>query len=105
MNFDLILLIILFSILRRNLHTKTLYPQWHSIFLGGIIVSAVLLLIETTAENTRELISGISHALFFVVIYLSLKRNEFKPVRAIVIAVLPLAAISFIQDVVILINP
>ncbi len=105
MQFEFIVLIVLFGYLRNNLQTKTRYPQWDKLLLGGVIVAAALLVFGTTIKSSATVTPWIAHALFFAIIYLSVTRKEFKPVLSVVYAIIPLVAINFIEDVVVLISP
>jgi len=104
MQFEYIVLIVLFGYLRNNLQTKTLYPQWDKFLLGGLMVSVAFLIISTTIKSSDVITTWIAHGLFFAIIYLAIKRKEFKPVLSIVYAIIPLVAINFIEDVVMLIS-
>ena len=104
MQFEYIVLIVLFGYLRNNLQTKTLYPQWDKFLLGGLMVSVAFLIISTTIKSSEVITRWIAHGLFFAIIYLAIKRKEFKPVLSIVYAIIPLVAINFIEDVVMLIS-
>jgi len=104
MQFEFIVLIVLFGYLRNNLQTKTLYPQWDKIIFGGLLLSVALLIIVTTIKSSQVITPWIAHAMFFVIIYLSLTRKEFKPTISIVYAIIPLVAINFLEDVVRLIS-
>jgi len=104
MQFEFVVLIILFAYLRNNLQTKTRYPQWDKLLLGGLMLSVAFLIIDTTIKSSGVITPWIAHALFFSIIYLAITRKEFKPVLSIVYAIIPLVAINFIEDVVMLIN-
>jgi signal transduction histidine kinase len=104
MQFEFIVLIVLFGYLRNNLQTKTLYPQWDKVLFAGLMVSIGLLIIGTTVKSTQAIMPWIAHALFFSIIYLVITKKEFKPALSIIYAIIPLVAINFIEDVVKLIS-
>ena len=104
MNFDFILLIILFSVLRKYLQTKTLLPQWDRILYGGLLLSIALLVIDTTIRSSKPFTLWIAHAMLFYLIYTTIKQKEFQAVKSITYAITPLVIIGFIGDVVKLIS-
>jgi len=105
MALEFILLIILFNVLRKNLQTKTLLPQWDRPFLYGMLFSIAMLATEIVfGQKIRIFTIWIAEALLFSVIYLSFNRKEFKSARGVVWALVPLIVLSFISNVVGLID-
>ncbi len=104
MNFDFVLLIILFSVLRKYLQTKTLLPQWDRILYTGLLLSIALLVIDTTIRSSKPFTVWIAHAMLFYLIYTTIKQKEFQAVKSIAYAITPLVLIQFITDVVKLIS-
>ncbi len=104
MNFDFILLIILFSVLRKYLQTKTLLPQWDRILYYGLLLSIALLVIDTTIRSAKPFTLWIAHAMLLYLIYTTIKQKEFQSVKSITYAITPLVIIGFIGDVVKLIS-
>ena len=100
MNFDFVLLIILFSVLRKYLQTKTLLPHWDRILYGGLLLSIALLVIDTTVRSSKPFTLWIAHAMLFYLIYTTIKQKEFQAVKSIAYAILPLVLIQFIGDLV-----
>jgi two-component system, NtrC family, sensor kinase len=100
MYLEFILLIILFRFLRKNLQATALPPQWDRFLFGGMIMSIILLVIETTMHASRPVTFWVAEVMFFTLIYLSFNKKEFLPARPVIYAVLPLIAISFISTVV-----
>jgi|GEM_PF-545228 len=98
MHFEFILLIVLFNYLRKKLQSKTLLPKWNKLFYGGMLVSIAFLILEVTVPGSRNFTAWIGYALLFSIIYLSLKQEEFIPVKSIVLAIIPLVAVNFCED-------
>jgi len=99
MNFDFILLIIIFSYLRKNLQSKTLLPWWDKLFYGGLLISIAFLVLQVTLPQTRYITVWIAHAIVFSFIYLFFKQKEFQPVKSFVYAIIPLVVLNFLEDI------
>jgi signal transduction histidine kinase len=105
MQLGFILLIIIFSYLRKSLQSKTLLPQWDRFFFWGLILSIAFLVMQFTLKGSEEVTIWVAHALLFYTIYLSFVKKEFQSAKSILFAVLPLAIVSFLQDLTRLISP
>lgn len=104
MNFDYILLIIIFSHLRRALQSKILLPQIDKYLGIGFWFSIVLLFAGVFLKSTKEIDAWIAHAMLFTTIYFCLTQKEFKPVKSFIYSLLPFVAVNFIEDFIELIN-
>ena len=104
MNFDYILLLIVFSHLRRALQSKILLPQIDKYLAIGFWFSIVLLIAGILLNSSREIIAWIAHAMLFTVIYFCLTQKEFKSVKSFIYSILPFVAVNFIEDFTELIN-
>jgi two-component system NtrC family sensor kinase len=104
MNFDYILLLIVFSHLRRALQSKILLPQIDKYLAIGFWFSIVLLIAGILLNSSREIIAWIAHAMLFTLIYFCLTQKEFKSVKSFIYSILPFVAVNFIEDFTELIN-
>lgn len=98
MNFQFVLLIVLFSYLRRSLQTKTMLPQWDRIFYIGMMSSIAFLVLESSFDPFRQIGIWIAHLFLFGIIYLVLTRKEFLAVKSVAVAVVPLTVLNFFED-------
>lgn len=104
MNFDYILLIIVFSHLRRTLQSKILLPQIDKYLSIGLWFSIVLLMAGLILDSSRDIIPWIVHAMLFTLIYFCLTQIEFKSVKTFIYSILPFVAVNFLEDFTKLIN-
>lgn len=99
-----IIAIILVSHLKKVLKTKKNYPKWDRILLGLLFIAIGALFIDISFKSeyyTRWLV----YLIFCYVIYLGYKQTEFKPVRTVIFAVIPLLIISIIANSVEIVSP
>jgi len=104
MNFDYILLIIIFSYLRKTLQSKILLPQIDKYLFMGFWLSIMLLMTEIILDSSKGITSWIAHMILFTVIYFCLTQKEFKSVKSFIYSILPFVAVNFIEDFIELIN-
>jgi signal transduction histidine kinase len=104
MNFDLILLIIIFSYFRKVLKSKILLPKIDKFLLIGLWLSIVLLIVSTSSLYSNHVIRWIAHAMLGGIIYLSFTKIEFKPVKPFIFSIIPLVIVNFLEDVTKIIN-
>jgi two-component system, NtrC family, sensor kinase len=104
MNFDLILLIIIFIYFRKVLKSKILLPKIDKFLLIGLWLSIVLLIISTSSFYSNYVIRWIAHAMLGGIIYLSFTKIEFKPVKPFIYSIIPLVIVNFLEDVTKIIN-
>ena len=104
MNFDLILLIIIFIYFRKVLKSKILLPKIDKFLLIGLWLSIVLLIISTSSFYSNYVIRWIAHAMLGGIIYLSFTKIEFKPVKPFIYSIIPLVIVNFLDDVTKIIN-
>jgi hypothetical protein len=106
MVFSSIVLIILFSFLRKKLKTIIPFPEWDKYFQIGLFISIGLLLAQVlTPKIIRPYIVLISFGFLFALFYLLFTRKQFKPILYVVYAILPVTAISFVETITKLISP
>lgn len=104
MHIDLILLIILFRYLQTDNQTKTNFPKWKRYFFYGILLSLLLLIFGSIFTGIRPLITWIAHISIFSLIYFSYQREELLPLKSLVNAILPIAIVNVLEDIVHLIG-
>jgi len=104
MNFDYILLIIVFGYLRKTLQSKILLPQIDKYLFIGFWLSIMLLITGIILDSSRDITAWIAHATLFTVIYFCLTQKEFKSVKSFIYSILPFVAVNFIEDFIELIN-
>jgi two-component system NtrC family sensor kinase len=104
MNFEYILLIIVFFFLRKTLQSKILLPKIDKYLFLGLYLSIVLLITTTIIDSSKGILIWIAHILLFVVIYACLTQNDFKPVKSFIYSIVPFVVVNFLKDFTELIN-
>ncbi|WP_264563776.1 sensor histidine kinase [Flavobacterium sp. N3904] len=104
MNFDYILLIFVFSHLRKTLQSKILLPQIDKYLFIGFWLSIMLLIAEFFLHSRTHITAWIAHAMLFTIIYFCVTQNEFKSVKPFIYSILPFVVVNFIEDFIALIN-
>ncbi len=104
MNFDFILLIIVFSYFRKTLQSKILLPKIDNYLFIGFWISIVLLITETILDASKGIIGWIAHIMLIGIIYLSFTQIDFKPVKTFTYSILPFVVVNFIEDFTELVN-
>ncbi len=99
-----ILALILIRYLRKNLLTQKQLPQWDRLLVIGIGIAIALLVIGTTVKVSRPIAMWLGHILVFALVYVMLSYKEFRAAKSLGYSVLPLISISFIGDIVELID-
>jgi len=105
MRFDFILLIIVFSYLRSSLQTKKLLPHLDRYLYFGLMGSVALLVLQTTIHTGKSITIWLAHAAVLGIIYIALTRNEFKPVKSFIYSIIPVAVLSFFEEILKLVSP
>jgi two-component system NtrC family sensor kinase len=98
MSFDYILLIIVFSYLRKKLQSKILLPQIDKYLFMGFWLSIVLLITQVIIDSRKGITAWIAHVLLFVLIYFCLTLKEFKSLKSFIYSILPFVVVNFIED-------
>ncbi|HWC54197.1 MAG TPA: ATP-binding protein [Chitinophagaceae bacterium] len=100
MLFDLILVIIIVSYLKKILSPSELTPEWKRIFTYAIALSVALFLSESMAKNINWLFEWLGHALVWSLAWFIFTKKEWRKARPFLFAFLPLLAITTITDIV-----
>ena len=104
MNFDFILLIIIFSYFRKTLQSKILLPTIDRYLFIGFLLSVILLITGAVFFKDNQSINWIAHIMIIGILYFSFTKNEFKSVKPFVYSILPLVIVNFVTDLTELIN-
>ncbi|PVX47174.1 phospho-acceptor domain-containing protein [Flavobacterium sp. 103] len=104
MNFDYILLLIVFSHLRRALQSKILLPKIDKYLAIGFWFSIALMIAQLILDSHKGITAWIAHAMLFSLIYFCLTQKEFKSVKSFIYSILPFVVVNFIEDCIELIN-
>ncbi|WP_255558514.1 sensor histidine kinase [Flavobacterium taihuense] len=104
MNFDYILLIIVFSYLRKTLQSKILLPQIDKYLFMGFWLSIMLLIAELFLHTKEGITAWIAHGMLFIILYFCLTQKEFKTVKSFIYSIVPFVIVNFIEDFAELIN-
>ena len=100
-----ILALIILRYLRKSLKATGLLPKWDRIFMVGTAVFIALIVISITVVKSEQIVSWVGWALLLGLIYLIFTQKDLQVAKQIIYAVLPLMLVSFIEDLVKLINP
>ena len=104
MNLEIILGIFLVRYLRKSVETNNALQKWEKLLSVGFAVSIALLVIQVTIPKSRFIIDWLIHAFLLGLVYLVYQKEDFKPGKAIMYAVLPYILLSVFGDLVKLIN-
>jgi signal transduction histidine kinase len=104
MNFDYVLLLIVFSYLRRALQSKILLPQIDKYLALGFWFSIGLLTGGIILDSSKAITAWIAHAMLFTLIYFCITQKEFETVKPFIYSLLPYIVVNFIEDFAELIN-
>ena len=104
MFFEFILLIILFSYLRKKLKTKILLPDWDKKFQIGLFISIALLVMHINISELRPILTWVGYGFISLIVYVLLTRKEFKPVKSLLYAWLPVLLVNLTEDLVLLVS-
>ncbi|MFT3980954.1 MAG: ATP-binding protein [Ferruginibacter sp.] len=99
-----ILTIILLFNLRKQTRNNSSLQQWDRIILGGIVVSGSLFALSLFVHQVASLVIILSYILAAAILYIIFTKPLFSTAKPLVYAFLPLLALSFIEDVVSMIN-
>ncbi len=105
MKLTFILLIILFSSLRKVLRTKNDLPYWDTIFRYGLMLSIILLSIEVIFPISRPILLWVGQLLLFILLFKVITEVKLKAARPIIFAFLPLAIVDGFKDIITLVLP
>jgi two-component system NtrC family sensor kinase len=100
MNLEFLLLAIICNYLRKMLRNQGQLPVWQKIFLGGFVVSILMLILEVTVSGSRNITVWFGHALIIALIYVLITKDEFKSVKSRLYIILPLIIVNLTKDLV-----
>jgi two-component system, NtrC family, sensor kinase len=90
--------------LQKTLQTKSLLPQWNKTLVTVLTASIVLFIINVSNFDKINISTWLSHAILFWLVYITFYIKEFHPAKQLIYTVLPIIIISFLSDLVELIN-
>ncbi|MBS1744162.1 MAG: GHKL domain-containing protein [Bacteroidetes bacterium] len=104
MNLELALLFIVFGVLRKENKRKNLYPSWDKYLIAAYFVTTAMIFLPRLFKGYDYITQWIGHAYVLTIIVLVLLYKAFKPAKQIVYALIPIFAISLVEDIVEIIN-
>src|SRR6187551_1704295 len=99
MHLEGIIAIIVFNYLRKSLRTSGFVAQKDRQLIIGIALSVSFLVLGSVFSEIELVISWLVHALFFWIVYIILTWQEFRKVKSLVYAFLPIVILSIVSDV------
>ncbi len=102
---SLALLIFFFFYLRKVLQSKKTMPSTDKLFIAGIIATIALLILKSNFPVIRPFLAWPVHGLMFFLVYLCITKKEFQPAKMFMYALMPMAAINFVEDVAEIVSP
>ncbi len=99
MYLESILGLIISSVLRKSLETKTNLPQWDKVLLIIMYASIGLLVWSMLSRRNGNLIMCLGHLLVFYLVYIVFKNKEFRFSKPFIYSLLPLIIISFVDNI------
>lgn len=104
MNFDFVVLLIVFFYIRKNLQTKILLPKIDKYLFIGFWTALALLIANIIFNQIHTISFWISHLILISVIYFCFTLSDLKPAKPFIYAILPYAIVNFTFDLIDLIN-
>lgn len=98
--FQYIIAFIVISHIRKSQQTAKLLPRWDKIFLGMLVAAASLLALRFSNSATEPITDLLVHMIVLALVIIIYKKEEFKPVRSVLFAALPLIIVLFLGYVV-----
>lgn len=103
MTIGFILIIIITRFLRRT-QKEALSEKWHRQLNTLMIIAIALIVIEIPFSSIKEITEWISHAMLLYIIYILYNVKEFRGARQVLSAIAPFVIISFLHDVLKILN-
>ncbi len=100
MKLTFILLIILFSFLRKVLRTKTDLPYWDTRFRYGLMLSIILLSVEVIFPVARPILMWVGELFLFALFFKVITEVKLKAAKPIIFAFLPLAIVDGFENII-----
>lgn len=99
MNAELILAVGIAAYLRKNLQTKSQFPQWDRILRYIIFGALALLIVSVSFSQSDIYLHWAGHALSLYLIYILYAEEIFRKARSLLFAIAPFILLSFLKDV------
>jgi len=100
--FIIIILVVIY--LRRALKAKLFIPEWHDKLQWLLYASIGLLVAQVVTDNFRIILHWVGMIMLAWLLYILNKHEKFKEARFLVTAIVPYLVVSFIIEVIRLIN-
>ncbi len=104
MSLESILAIIICSVLRKKMQTRTQWPKWDRLLILGIASAISLMVLNIFFKSYSQLIMWLGHILIFAILYLVFSKKEFHFTKPFIYSFLPMIIASFAGSVVELVN-
>jgi len=104
MSTEFIIIILVVIYLRRALKAKLFIPEWHDKLQWLLYASIGLLVAQVVTDNFRIILHWVGMVMLGWLLYILNKHEKFKEARFLVTAIVPYLVVSFIIEVIRLIN-
>ena len=104
MSTEFIIIILVVIYLRRALKAKLFIPEWHDKLQWLLYASIGLLVAQVVTDNFRIILHWVGMIMLAWLLYILNKHEKFKEARFLVTAIVPYLVVSFIIEVIRLIN-
>jgi two-component system NtrC family sensor kinase len=104
MYLETILAILILRYLRKLMNTAESSPRLDRLFIAGMIISVILLVIETADQGGRQIALWLSHGIIIGLAYLCFTRPDFSKAKSIIYAILPYVVLTILSDLAELVN-
>jgi two-component system NtrC family sensor kinase len=104
MSLELIIIILVTIYLRRALKTKLSMPEWHRKLQWLFYISIGLLVAQAVTDNARILLHWVAMIILGWLLYVVSTNEKFKESKFLVTAILPYLGVTFIAEIIRLIN-
>src|SRR3954465_1541147 len=104
MSLEFIIIILVTIYLRRALKTKLSMPEWHRKLQWLFYISIGLLVAQAVTDNARILLHWVAMIILGWLLYVVSTNEKFKESKFLVTAILPYLGVTFIAEIIRLIN-
>ena len=100
MTLEFVLVIFIIRHLRKSLEMPKRFPQQDKLFTGIAIFSGIMLGLEIFVDRTNSVLMWVGHLTLWFIVYIVYTKHEFKSARSFIAAVFPYMILSFVSDLV-----
>ena len=98
MTLEYVLVLIVANHVRKTLQTKVKNPEWDKIIVGTNIFCSVMIALQFIVPKSTLVVQWFGHAILWAILYLIVKREEFKVFRTYISMLLPYMIAAFLKD-------